>query len=137
MTSSDTQPLHRLVSALLEEDAGQVHVRCATPPGVVPATTLCEIAPFLGEITIEEERLPIRPAVNTACEMIGLDPLYLANEGKMIVICDLEGAEELLQRMRRMPEGRDAALGLAGWASEARAGPASPPASAARACWSR
>ena len=113
---SDTQPLHRLVGALLEEDAGQVHVlRDPTRGGL--ATTLCEIARASGvEIAIEEERLPIRPAVSTACEMIGLDPLYLANEGKMIVICDLDGAEELLQRMRRMPEGRDAAL--IGWVGE-------------------
>ena len=113
---SDTQPLHRLVGALLEEDAGQVHVlRDPTRGGL--ATTLCEIARASGvEIAIEEERLPIRGAVNTACEMIGLDPLYLANEGKMIVICDQDGAEDLLQRMRRMPEGRDAAL--IGWVGE-------------------
>ncbi len=113
---SDTQPLHRLVGALLEEDAGQVHVlRDPTRCGL--ATSLCEIARSSGvEITIEEDRLPIRAAVNTACEMIGLDPLYLANEGKMIVICDRDGAEELLQRMRRMSEGREAAL--IGWVGE-------------------
>lgn len=118
--ASDTQPLHRLVGALLEEDAGQVHVlRDPTRGGL--ATTLCEIARSSGvEIVIEEERLPIRPAVNTACEMIGLDPLYLANEGKMLVICDRDGAEDLLQRMRHMPEGRDAAL--IGWVGERGAG---------------
>ncbi|WP_448873660.1 hydrogenase expression/formation protein HypE [Desulfobulbus propionicus] len=113
---SDTQPLHRLVSVLLEEDSGQVHVlRDPTRGGL--ATTLCEIARSSGvSITIEEERLPIRPSVNTACEMIGLDPLYLANEGKSIIICDRDGAEDLLQLIRRMPEGRDAAL--IGWVGE-------------------
>lgn len=113
---SDTQPLHRLVGAILEEDMGMVHaLRDPTRGGL--ATTLCEIARSSGvDIVLEEERLPIRPSVSTACEMIGLDPLYLANEGKMIIICDRDGAEDLLQLMRRMPEGRDAAL--IGWVGE-------------------
>ncbi len=118
--ASDTQPLHRLVGALLEENAGLVHVlRDPTRGGL--ATTLCEIAHSSGvEIAIEEERLPVRPSVGTACEMLGLDPLYLANEGKCLVVCDRDGAEELLQLMRRMPEGRDAAL--IGWMSDGMAG---------------
>ncbi len=108
--ASDTQPLHRLVGALLEDDCGGVHVlRDPTRGGL--ATTLCEIARSSQvDITIEEERLPIRPAVNTACELIGLDPLYLANEGKCIIICDQDCADAALQLIRRMPEGRDAAL---------------------------
>jgi hydrogenase expression/formation protein HypE len=107
---SDTQPLHRLVACLLEEDAGGVHVlRDPTRGGL--ATTLCEIAKASAvDIVIDEEQLPILPAVNTACEMIGLDPLYLANEGKCIIICEQECSDALLQLMRRMPEGRDAAL---------------------------
>jgi len=117
---SDTQPLHRLVGALLEEDASLVHVlRDPTRGGL--ATTLCEIARSSGvDIVIEEDRLPIRPAVSTACEMIGLDPLYLANEGKCIIICDQDGAEDILQLVRRMPEGRDATL--IGWVQEGRDG---------------
>jgi hydrogenase expression/formation protein HypE len=117
---SDTQPLHRLVGALLEEDASLVHVlRDPTRGGL--ATTLCEIARSSGvDIVIEEDRLPIRPAVSTACEMIGLDPLYLANEGKCIIICDQDGAEDILQLVRRMPEGRDAAL--IGWVHEGQDG---------------
>jgi hydrogenase expression/formation protein HypE len=118
--ASDTQPLHRLVEALLEGDASRIHVlRDPTRGGL--ATTLCEIAKASGvEIVIEEERLPIRPAVNVACEMIGLDPLYLANEGKCIIICDRDAAEEVLQLVRSMPEGRDAAL--IGWASDRQPG---------------
>lgn len=118
--ASDTQPLHRLVGALLEEDTGRIHVlRDPTRGGL--ATTLCEIARASAvDMVIEEERLPIRPAVATACELIGLDPLYLANEGKCILVCDRDGAEEILQTMRRMPEGRDAAL--IGWVGEGRRG---------------
>lgn len=118
--ASDTQPLHRLVGALLENDAGAVRVlRDPTRGGL--ATSLCEIAKASQvDIVIEEDRLPIRPAVSTACEMIGLDPLYLANEGKCIIICDQDRAEELLQMIRRMPEGRDAAL--IGWVREGQPG---------------
>jgi hydrogenase expression/formation protein HypE len=108
--ASDTQPLHRMVSALLEDDLGEIHVlRDPTRGGL--ATSLCEIARASGvDITIEEELLPIRPAVNVACEMIGLDPLYLANEGKCIIICAQEAADAVLKLIRQMPEGRDAAL---------------------------
>lgn len=118
--ASDTQPLHRLVGALLENDAGAVRVlRDPTRGGL--ATSLCEIASASQvDIAIEEDRLPVRPAVSTACEMIGLDPLYLANEGKCIIICDQDSAEELLQLMRRMPEGRDAAL--IGWVRDGQPG---------------
>ena len=118
--ASDTQPLHRLVATLLEEDTGMVHVlRDPTRGGL--ATALCEIARSSGvDIVIEEERLPIRPAVGTACELIGLDPLYLANEGKCLLFCDRDGAEEVVQLMRKMPEGRDAAL--IGWVGEESAG---------------
>ncbi|MGI6655330.1 MAG: hydrogenase expression/formation protein HypE [Desulfobulbus sp.] len=118
--ASDTQPLHRMVGAVLEQDAGAVHaLRDPTRGGV--ATTLCEIAQASGiDIMIEEERLPIRPAVATACAMIGLDPLYLANEGKCLLFCDRDGAEDILQLIRRMPEGRNATL--IGWAEEGEDG---------------
>jgi hydrogenase expression/formation protein HypE len=117
---SDTQPLHRLVGALLEDNAGLIHVlRDPTRGGL--ATTLCEIANASQvDIVIEEDRLPIRPSVATACEMIGLDPLYLANEGKCIIVCDRDGAEDILQLIRRMPEGREAAL--IGWVREGQPG---------------
>jgi len=107
---SDTQPLHRLVAALLENDPCDVHVmRDPTRGGV--ATTLCEIASSSGvEINLEEDWLPIHPSVATACELIGLDPLYLANEGKCLVICQQDRADELLGIMRRLPEGKEAAI---------------------------
>lgn len=116
--ASDTRPLNRLVGALLEDDAGAIHaLRDPTRGGL--ATTLCEIAVASRvDIAIEEDRLPIRPAVSTACELIGLDPLYLANEGNCIVVCDRDEAEEILQTIRRLPEGRNAAL--IGWVGECR-----------------
>jgi len=117
---SDTQPLHRLVDALLANNACAVHVlRDPTRGGL--ATSLCEIASASRvDIVIEEERLPIKSAVNIACELIGLDPLYLANEGKCIVVCDRDRAGEILKAMRSLPEGRDAVL--IGWVGEGRTG---------------
>jgi hydrogenase expression/formation protein HypE len=107
---SDTQPLHRLVGALLEDYNCQVHVlRDPTRGGL--ATTLCEIAASSRvRISIDEDQLPIRPAVAAACEMIGIDPLYLANEGKCVLICDAQVEKEILHLLRSLPEGRDAAL---------------------------
>ncbi len=105
---SDTQPLHRLVATLLEEVEEGVHVlRDPTRGGV--ATTLCEIARSSAvAIEIDEEALPVRPAVGAACELIGLDPLYLANEGKCLVICQPDVAGRALQALRSRPEGADA-----------------------------
>lgn len=106
---SDTQALHRLIAAMLAEAGAAVHVlRDPTRGGL--ATTLWEIARSSGVgIELEEEALPVRPETAAACAMIGLDPLYLANEGKCIVICASEAAERLLAVMRAMPEGADAA----------------------------
>lgn len=107
---SDTAPLHHLVSALLAEAPDAI--RCLRDPtrgGV--ATVLCEIASKSAvQIEIEENEVPVRPEVSTACEMLGLDPLYLANEGKCIVIADSAAAEELLAVMRKTDVGREAML---------------------------
>ena len=107
---SDTQPLHSLVATILEEAPCAIHVmRDPTRGGV--ATTLCEIASASKvEITLEQDQLPIKPSVNAACELIGLDPLYLANEGKCLVICDSTQAEKILQTMHHCPQGREAAI---------------------------
>ncbi|PID72398.1 MAG: hydrogenase expression/formation protein HypE [Desulfobulbus propionicus] len=107
---SDTQALHQLTASLLKHNPCDIHVmRDPTRGGV--ATTLCEIASASKvEITLEEDWLPIRPSVGTACELIGLDPLYLANEGKCLVICEQNRAEECLLIMQQLPEGKDAAI---------------------------
>ncbi len=106
---SDTMALHHLVQALLAENSAAVHVlRDPTRGGL--ATTLCEIA-HASEVNIDlfEQDIPIRPVVGAACELIGLDPLYLANEGKCILICDENAATDLLACMQSTEAGRDAA----------------------------
>jgi len=107
---SDTMALHHLVQALLKENSAAVHVlRDPTRGGL--ATTLCEIAESSGVgINLSEPDIPIRPVVGAACELIGLDPLYLANEGKLILLCEDSAAERLLERMRQTDAGREAAL---------------------------
>ena len=107
---SDTMALHHMVKSLLAENNNAVHVlRDPTRGGL--ATTLCEIAESSSvSITLFEQDIPIRPTVGAACELIGLDPLYLANEGKCILICADNAAGELLACMRATEEGRDAAL---------------------------
>lgn len=107
---SDTAPLHRLTAKLLQQAPSGI--RCFRDPtrgGV--ATVLTEIADKSNvQIEINEEKLPIRPGVNTACEMLGLDPLYLANEGKCIVIAEKEAADIVLSTMHQTPEGLNGAI---------------------------
>jgi hydrogenase expression/formation protein HypE len=107
---SDTMPLHRLVEKLLRELPGSVRtLRDPTRGGV--ATTLNEIAANsrLG-IELREESLPVRPQVRAACELLGLEPLYLANEGKLLAVVAADHAEEALQIMRATAEGAEAAI---------------------------
>jgi hydrogenase expression/formation protein HypE len=61
-------------------------------------------------IALDEERLPVRPEVRGACEILGLDPLTIANEGKLLAIVAPEVAEQALAAMRAHPLGRDAAI---------------------------
>ena len=112
---SDTAPLHSLVQEMLEaaartSDANAVHcLRDPTRGGV--ATTLNEIA-LASEvcIEIEEERIPVREEVKGACEILGLDPLYVANEGKLIAIVGTDAADAVVARMREHVYGRDACI---------------------------
>ena len=98
-----------MAALLAHEEHGIRCLRDPTRGGV--ATVLAEIAEKSGvQIEIREDALPLRPGVATACELLGLDPLYLANEGKCIVIADGARAEELLAVMRSTEAGRDAAL---------------------------
>jgi len=108
--ASDTMPLHRLVATLLKEIPQAVHVlRDPTRGGV--ATTLNEVAGNCGlGIELREEFLPVRPEVRAACELLGLEPLYLANEGKCLVIVAAEEATRALQIIKGCQEGREAAI---------------------------
>lgn len=106
---SDTAPLNQLILALLQA-APHTHVlRDPTRGGL--ATTLNEIAgQSKVSIWLDEEKIPVRPAVQAACEMLGFDPLYVANEGKVIVITPAEEADAALMAMRSSPYGADASL---------------------------
>jgi hydrogenase expression/formation protein HypE len=105
---SDVAPLNHLIQAVLRA-APHTHVlRDPTRGGL--ATTLNEIACQSRVcITLEEQNVPIKRAVGSACEMLGFDPLYVANEGKVIVILPQEEAEAALQVMHARPYGKDAA----------------------------
>ena len=107
---SDTAALHTLVQAMLQAlpDPNLLHVlRDPTRGGL--ATTLNEIArqSQVGMV-IEEAAIPVLPQVEAACELLGLDPLYVANEGKLIALCAPEVADTLLAAMRAHPLGQGA-----------------------------
>ena len=106
---SDSAPLHTLVAAMLDATR-EIHcLRDATRGGV--AAVLNELA---GQsrvgIDLDESAIPVRPAVQAACEMLGMDPLYVANEGKLVAVVPAEQADAVLYAMRRHPYGRDAAI---------------------------
>jgi hydrogenase expression/formation protein HypE len=107
--TSDVAPLNGLVSSILDVTR-DVHVlRDPTRGGL--ATTLNEIAiqSRVG-IRIYEDSIPIKPAVAAACEMLGFDPLYVANEGKLVAVVKKNVADEVLLKMKNHPLGGDAAI---------------------------
>jgi hydrogenase expression/formation protein HypE len=106
---SDCQPLNGLIDALLEACPTVRCLRDATRGGV--ATVLNEFAEAASvAMRIEERALPIREEVKGMCEILGLDPLYLANEGKLVAIVPAAQTEVALRALRAHPAGRDAAL---------------------------
>ena len=110
---SDTAALHGLVADLLAAVPDVRVLRDATRGGV--ATTLNEIAAQSGVgFHLDEAAIPVQPAVAAACEFLGFDPLYVANEGKLLAVCPPARAEAALAAMRAHPLGRDAArIGVA------------------------
>ena len=112
---SDTAPLNGLVREMLDEATGagaidSIHsMRDPTRGGA--ATTLNEIA-LSSEVCIEidEDLIPVREEAKGACEILGLDPLYVANEGKLIAVVAAELAERLVNRMKQNSYGRDACI---------------------------
>ena len=105
---SDCAPLHRLCAAILSCGAAVRVLRDPTRGGV--ATTLNEFVEgtALG-VELSEDAIPVRPAVKAACAMLGLEPLYCANEGKLLAVVAQEDAGKVLAAMRALPEGADAA----------------------------
>ncbi len=106
---TDCAPLGALVATMLEICPSIRCLRDPTRGGV--ATTLNEIAgrSAVG-IRLEEDAIPLRPVVASACEMLGFDPLYVANEGKVLAVVPAEAADAVLGAMRAQPYGEDAAI---------------------------
>ena len=106
---SDTAPLNALVQVMLEASPNIHCLRDPTRGGL--ATTLNEIArrSHVG-IVLDEKRIPIREDVKGACEILGIDPLYVANEGKLIAIVGGHDAKKVLERMRGHQHGQEAQI---------------------------
>lgn len=106
---SDVAPLNHLVAAMFEV-TDEIHtLRDPTRGGL--ATTLNEIARQSGVgIWIDEARIPVHPAVRAACELLGFDPLYVANEGKLVAILPADQAENVLDAMHRTRYGEQAVI---------------------------
>lgn len=102
---SDCSPLNDLVKVM--QEAGRIHaLRDPTRGGL--AAVLKEMAEASGvDVEIEEEKIPLRREVRAVCELLGLDPLYLANEGKLVAAVPEEDAHRLLEAMRSHPLGGD------------------------------
>ena len=112
---SDCAPLGALVSEMLDEAARAARleaIHCLRDPtrgGV--ATILNELAMAAQvAVVLDEAALPIRPEVNGACEILGIDPLYVANEGKLIAVVDPDDADTGLAALRSHPLGENAAI---------------------------
>lgn len=106
---SDTASVHGLVAALLD-DGLDVHVlRDPTRGGVAAALNEIAAASSLG-IVLDDEAVPMQPAVRSACALLGLDPLHVANEGRLLVLLPADQADRALVAMRRCDNGRDATI---------------------------
>ncbi len=106
---SDSAPLNLLVDTILKTSPDIHCMRDATRGGL--GTILAEIAEQAAvRIEISEQNLPVRDQVRGVCEILGLDPLFLANEGKMVVFCPEQASTKVLEAMHKNPYGRDAAV---------------------------
>ena len=107
---SDSAPLNHMVEAMIREAGSFIHIlRDPTRGGV--GTTLNELAMSSGVgIRIREKVLPVRDDVRGACELLGLDPIYLANEGKLLAFVDPAAAERVLAVMRKMEYGENSCI---------------------------
>ena len=106
---SDVAPLNHLIAAMLDASPNIHVLRDPTRGGL--ATTLNEIASqSKAGIILNEESIPVHPEVNAACEMLGFDPLYVANEGKLVTIVPKEDAEKVLSAMKSTKYGEGAVV---------------------------
>lgn len=107
--ASDTAPLADLVEVLLAAAPGTRWLRDPTRGGL--ATVVNELAADAGlAVALDEAALPVRPTVAAACDLLGIDPLHVANEGKLVAVVAPEEADAALAALRGHPLGADAAL---------------------------
>ncbi len=107
--ASDTMALNGLTGALLDAGIDVHFMRDATRGGV--ATVLNEIAQQAGlAVAIDEDALPVHDVVRGVAEILGIDPLYIANEGKLVAMVGAQDAQRALALMRSRPEGQEAAI---------------------------
>lgn len=106
---SDVKPLNKMIRRLLSEVGGVVAMKDPTRGGLADALNEFSEKSRLG-IVIYEDKIPIKEPVKAACDMLGLDPLEIGNEGKVVVGVIREKAEEALELLRGTDEGRDAAV---------------------------
>ena len=106
---SDCQPLHGLVQAMLAACPDIHCLRDATRGGLATVLNEFAISSQVG-MRLQESALPLKPEVRGACEMLGLDVLYMANEGKLVAVVPREQADAVLAAMRAHPAGADAAI---------------------------
>jgi hydrogenase expression/formation protein HypE len=107
--TSDTAPLNGLVADLLDQVSGVRALRDATRGGV--ATILNEIATAAGVgILVTEDEIPVRPEVRGASELLGIDPMYVACEGRLVAVVDAQDADRALAALRAHPLGEQAAI---------------------------
>ena len=106
---SDTAPLHSLVQSMLQA-APEVHcLRDLTRGGLAAVLNELAEASNVG-VEFDETKVPLKGAVLAACEMLGLDPLFIANEGKLVAFVPEKQAERCLASMRKQPYGQEAAI---------------------------
>jgi hydrogenase expression/formation protein HypE len=106
---SDVKPLNRMIQSLLGNVGGVVAMKDPTRGGLADALNEWTEKSKVG-ILIEEDKVPIHQNVQTACEMLGLDPLEIGNEGKIIIGAVPEKAEEILQFLKQTSEGKEAKI---------------------------
>jgi len=106
---SDVKPLNRMIQIILREVGGVVAMKDPTRGGVADALNEFSEKSHVG-ILIDERKIPIREDVQAACEMLGLDPLEIGNEGKVLIGVVKEKAEEVLEVLKSTDEGRDAEI---------------------------
>ncbi|MCL4430098.1 MAG: hydrogenase expression/formation protein HypE [Chloroflexi bacterium] len=106
---SDVKPLNRMIQSLLGSVGGVVAMKDPTRGGLADALNEWTEKSKMG-ILIQEDKVPIHQDVQTACEMLGLDPLEVGNEGKIIIGAVPEKAQEILEFLKQTPEGKDAQI---------------------------